>query len=87
MTEIVEKGKEEKEISETYRCWEELEINNNALKALGWLLEGFDFDRIPTEDFLGEGIGRLIEMYLQEQKKIVSEFAPELKEELSKENT
>ena len=78
---------EKKEISEMYRCWEELELNNNALKALGQLLESFDFSRIPTEDYLGEGIGSIIEMYLQEQKKIVSKFAPELKEELSKENT
>lgn len=76
---------ERKEISEVYQCWEELSINNNVLKALGWLIKGFDFDRVPTEDFFGYGISRIIEMYLQEQKKIVSDFAPELKEELSEE--
>jgi hypothetical protein len=76
---------EKKGISTTYSCWEELEINNNALKALGWLIEGFDFNYVPTENFLGVGIGRIIEKYLQEQKRIVSEFAPELKEELEKE--
>ncbi len=44
---------EKNEINEVYRCWEELEINNNVLKSLGWLIEGFDFNRIPTEGFLG----------------------------------
>ncbi len=82
---VKKEAEEKKEISETYRCWEELTLNNNTLKALGWLMEGFDFSCAPTEDFLGAGIGRIIEMYLQEQERIVSEFAPELKEELEEE--
>jgi len=70
------------EMYERWQCWEDLEINNNVLKALGWLIEGFDFDRVPVEDFLGDGIGGIIEMYLEKQKKIVAEYVPKLKEEM-----
>ena len=76
---------EKNEINDTYRCWEDLRINNDMLRALGWLLEGNDYDRVPCQNFLGYGIGRIVELFLQEQERIIAEYAPTLKAEMAEE--
>ncbi len=75
----------EPEIDSAVDFWAELDYHNNVLRSLAWMLKKQNLEPVPVEDFMADGLGKIIEQYLDEQKRIVYRFALEVEEELNEE--